>query len=67
MNTNNFYIIDESGKQKKHKFNKDEFNEYRDICLTIWGALPHDLTWALNTNLYKEHKKKLIENGKKNL
>jgi hypothetical protein len=32
--------------------------QYEEICLTIWGCIPLDITWAKNTNLYKEAKQK---------
>lgn len=41
-------------KQIPHVFKKGELEEYQDICSIIWGGSPLDLTWAQNTNIYKE-------------
>ena len=46
------------GKEKTWKPSKEEFKEYEDVCLTIWGALPYDITWAKGTSIYQ---KKLTE------
>ena len=29
--------------------------KYEDICLSIWGCIPKDKNWAINTNLYKDY------------
>lgn len=32
---------------------------YETICYTIWGCVPVDVNWAINTNIFKEAKQAL--------
>jgi hypothetical protein len=47
-----FYFT-ENGKPKPYKFKDGEYETYKEVCLTIWGGLPHDVGWAKNTEIYK--------------
>jgi hypothetical protein len=46
-----FHNVD--GKELKYPFNQKEFEQYKTVCLTIWGALPYDVGWAMSTNIFK--------------
>lgn len=41
---------------KKQFKSKKEFEVYRDICFTIWGAMPIDVKWAMQTKIYQNAK-----------
>lgn len=45
-------FINEDGKPFKFKGKNDE-KDYIDICEDIWGAVPCDVTWAMQTKIYK--------------
>lgn len=60
MKAKTFYIT-ENGKEFPHNFKAGEYKEYEDICLTIWGCLPYDLTWARGTGIYKKEEQKRKE------
>jgi hypothetical protein len=53
-----FYITVD-GKEKPAKFSSEEYERYKNICLTIWGGMPHDVTWAQGTQIYKDAEKRL--------
>ena len=38
---------------------------YKTICYILWGSVPIDIEWAVNTNIYKEYMKQLIIEGNK--
>lgn len=47
------------GKEQAFVFkSKQKEDEYIAICLTIWGGIPLDVPWAINTNIYKEQLQK---------
>lgn len=54
------FFVTEEGKQRSWKHSKEEFEQYRNVCLTIWGAMPLDVTWATGTKLYQETLKEII-------
>lgn len=54
----------ELGKQIEYHFNKEEFAVYEEVCSSIWGNMPLDLTWSMNTEIYKEALKKYNEKNK---
>lgn len=29
-------------------------SEYKEIALTLWGGIPTDVKWAMDTSIYKE-------------
>lgn len=37
---------------------KDEQADYLKICLILWGCVPVDVEWAMQTNRYKNMKEK---------
>jgi hypothetical protein len=53
VSTMNKFFITLEGKQKPWKPKKEEFETYQKICLTIWGALPYDVSWAKGTQIYQ--------------
>ena len=52
-------------KKISYKLKKKEWKKYESICLTIWGAIPYDITWATSTKLYKNEEQKYfhVENN----
>lgn len=64
-NIDGHFISIINGIPAQHKFKSGEYEEYKAICELIWGGCPLDLTWARETNLYKEAKEK-YEQEKKN-
>lgn len=46
------FYVDKQGKTRKYDF-KGKYDEYEKICLKLWGCVPHDVNWAMNTQLYK--------------
>lgn len=49
----NKFFTTVDGKPKPYKFDKDEYELYKDICFTIWGGMPHDVGWAISTQIYQ--------------
>lgn len=35
---------------------KDEINKYIDICFDVFGSVPRDYQWAIQTEQYKNKK-----------
>jgi hypothetical protein len=33
-------------------------DNYKEICLTIWGCVPIDWEWAIQTRIFKEEQDK---------
>ena len=59
---NKFFTLDK-GKKTPYIFkSKKDEEEYREISLEIWGAIPHQPIWATETNIYKQAKAKRQEN-----
>lgn len=57
--------LNEKGKEIPYKFkNKEEKKFYIELCWNIWGAVPCDVGWAINTNYYKQKKDEFINKGK---
>jgi hypothetical protein len=53
---NGFYeTID--GKEKAWNPTKQEFEQYREVCLMTWGGMPLDVTWAMGTPIYRDREK----------
>lgn len=49
-----------NGKTKPFKFpTKEDLEEYKTICLKLWGGIPLDVDWATGTTSYKEEKNNL--------
>lgn len=42
-NNNEFIVVN---------LNKEEKKIYEKTCLHIWGCIPLDIFWAINTNFY---------------
>lgn len=55
-----FYVTAD-GKQVP--INEKSLVEYKRICKEIWGAVPYDVSWAMESPLYKQQLKK--EHGSK--
>lgn len=43
------------------KLTKEEQGKYILICRTIWGCVPVEVDWAMETNNYKEMEKILTK------
>lgn len=43
---------------------KEEKKIYIDNCFVIYGCVPHDINWAMNTQVYQKHinKNKYLKN-----
>lgn len=52
-------MIVESNK----KLNKQEKERYVLICEYTWGCVPVEINWAMETKIYKEMEKKLINSN----
>jgi hypothetical protein len=52
------FIHNVDGKDVKYSFKKGEFEMYSEVCLTIWGALPYDVGWAIGTEIFKNQLRK---------
>ncbi len=52
-----------NGEKKKYPFKSGEFKIYEEVCLTIWGCLPLEVSWAVETNIYKEQLDKMKNKG----
>lgn len=47
-------VIDGKSKSVPYKFpSKREERMYIDICETIWGCVPIEIDWAIQTKPYK--------------
>ncbi len=42
--------------QKNLRMSKPK--NYKDICLTIWGCIPIDWKWAIQTQIFKQEQNK---------
>lgn len=40
------------------KLKKKDEEKYIEICTQLWGCVPVDITWAINTKPYIEYLKK---------
>jgi len=48
------YIVLKNGPEFIGKFkNKQEKQKYIQTCLQIWGCIPCDIQWAMNTFIYQ--------------
>lgn len=47
-----------NGKQVSPGMNKQQFEEYKDICRTVFGGVPLDITWTLNNLIFKQEAEK---------
>lgn len=56
-----FFEIKNS-KPQPYNFSEGEFEKYKSICLAIWGALPLEVSWAINSLIYKTAEKKYENN-----
>ena len=46
--------LDNTGKEIPYKFlTQNELNIYIETCRNIWGAVPCDVDWAVNTKIFK--------------
>lgn len=45
----------------KIDLNKLSNSQYKFVCELIWGSVPTDKTWALNSNLFKDQAPKILE------
>lgn len=34
--------------------------DYKNVCLTIWGCIPVDKSWAISTDIFKKGYAKII-------
>jgi hypothetical protein len=56
INKMQFFTTHET-KQRLFPTTTKEFKQYAEICKSIWGAIPYNVTWAIGTNIYKNYKK----------
>jgi hypothetical protein len=42
------------GFQQKVNEKEDWFQVYKEVSLSVWGAVPLDVTWAMETPIFKE-------------
>jgi hypothetical protein len=63
-NQSNKYFNSNDGKS--YKFTEEELIQYKEICFKIWGGVPLDVNWAMETPIYKQAlNKKLNDDSKK--
>lgn len=54
-----YFQVMEDSRKEAYKFPSPKAeNEYRDICISIWGAVPHEIFWAMGSILYKDELQK---------